>query len=136
MKKVRNIYVLETSDLKILETVSLLNKDNYYPLAEGVYKILSGASDEEVDKFNEFPTYKTLISYNSKKVSRLIVMLIRYHYLERVYDPNSDKLYLKVAPKGESELIKYHKKHKYKFAKKEVNFEPTIVKLDLNNLKQ
>ena len=39
MKKVRNLYVLETSDLKILETGSLLNKDSYYPLAEGIYKI-------------------------------------------------------------------------------------------------
>ena len=112
MKKVRSVYVLETSDLKILETVTFLNKDNYYPLPEGVYKILSGVDDEETEKFSELPTYKTLISYNSKKVSRLIVMLIRYHYLERVYDPVSDKLYLKVAPKGEVELVKYHKKHK------------------------
>lgn len=135
MKKVRNIYVLETSDLKILETVSLLNKDSYYPLPEGVYKILSGVDDEETEKFYELPTYKTLISYNSKKVSRLIVMLIRYHYLERVYDEASDKLYLKVAPKGETELVKYHKKHKYKFTKKEVNLEPTIVKLDLSKIK-
>ena len=135
MKKVRSVYVLETSDLKILETVSLLNKDSYYPLAEGVFKILSGVDDEETEKFNELPTYKTLISYNSKKVSRLIVMLIRYHYLERVYDPSSDKLYLKVAPKGETELIKYHKKHKYKFTKKEVNLEPTIVKLDFSKIK-
>lgn len=135
MKKIRNLYVLETSDLKILETVSLLNKDNCYPLAEGVYKILCGLDDEEAIKFNELSTYKTLISYNSKKVSRLIMMLLRYHYLERVYDPCSDKLYLKVAPKGETELVKYHKKHKYIFAKKEVNFEPTIVKLDLSKIK-
>ena len=135
MKKVRNLYVLETSDLKIIETISLLNNDNYYPLAEGVYKILVGLYDEEAVKFNEFPTYKTLISYNSKKVSRLIMMLLRYHYLERVYDPSSDKLYLKVAPKGETELVKYHKKHKYKFTKKEVNLEPTIVKLDLSKIK-
>lgn len=135
MKKVRSVYVLETSDLKILETVSLLNKDNYYPLAEGVYKILVGVDDEEAEKFSELATYKTLISYGSKKVSRLIMMLLRYHYLERVYDPVSDKLYLKVAPKGEVELVKYHKKHKYKFTKKEVNLEPTIVKLDLTKIK-
>ena len=132
MKKVRNAYVLETSDLKILETVSLLNKDSYYPLPEGVYKILAGVDDDETETFSELATYKTLISYNSKKVSRLIVMLLRYHFLERVYDPVSDKLYLKVAPKGEVELVKYHKKHKYKFTKKEVNLEPTIVKLDLS----
>lgn len=135
MKKNKNGYILETSDLKILETVSLLNKDSYYPLPEGVYKILSGVDDEETEKFKDLVTYKTLISFNSKKVSRLIMMLLRHHYLERVYDESSDKLYLKVAPKGEVELVNYHKRHKYKFAKKEVNFEPTIVKLDLSKIK-
>ena len=131
MKKVRNIYALETTDFKILDTVSLLNKEHYYPLAEGVFKILTGVDDEETDKFSELPTYKTLISYTSKKISRFIMMLLRYHFLERIYDPVSDKLYLKVAPKGEVELVKYHKKHKYKFTTKKVNVEPTIVKLDL-----
>ena len=135
MKKVRNVYVLETTDYKILETVSLLNKDNYYPLAEGVYKILTGVDDEETDQFSELDTYKTLISYTSKKISRFIMMLLRYHYLERVYDQVSDKLYLKVAAKGEVELVKYHKKHKYKFTTKKVNLEPTIVKLDLSKTK-
>ena len=136
MKKARNEYILETSDYKILETVSLLNKNDLYPLSEGVYKILAGVDDDETKLYKNIATYKTLISYNSKKVARLIMMLLRYHYLERVYDPASDKLYLKVAPKGEMELVKYHKKHKYKFATKEVNNEPTIVKLNLNNLKQ
>lgn len=135
MKKVRNVYVLETTDYKILETVSLLNKDSYYPLAEGVYKILTGVDDEETDRFSELDTYKTLISYTSKKISRFIMMLLRYHYLERVYDPSSDKLYLRVAAKGEVELVKYHKKHKYKFTTKKVNLEPTIVKLDLSKTK-
>ena len=135
MKKVRNVYVLETSDYKILETVSLLNKDNFYPLPEGVYKILSGVVDEEIESFKDIATYKTLISYNSKKISRLIMMLLRYHFLERVYDPLSDKLYLKLAPKGIMDLEKYHKKHKYKFTTKKVNAEPTIVKLDLSKNK-
>ena len=136
MKKARNEYILETSDYKILETVSLLNKNDLYPLSEGVYKILAGVDDDETKLYKNIATYKTLISYNSKKVARLIMMLLRYHYLERVYDPESDKLYLKVAPKGEMDLVKYRKKHKYKFATKEVNNEPTIVKLNLNNLKQ
>lgn len=130
MRKQNNVYVLETSDLKILETVSLLNKDKYYPLPEGVYLILSGDDDEEIQKFSHLPTFKTLISYNQKKVSRFIVMLLRYHYLERIYDPESDKLYLKIAPLGETALIKYHKKHKYKFTTKKVNKSPTIVKLE------
>ena len=132
MRKERNINVLETSDLKILETVSLLNKDNYYPLPEGVYRILVGDEDEDIAKFSYLSTYKTLISFNQKKISRLIVMLLRYRYLERVYDPDTDKLYLKVAPLGETELLKYHKKHKYTFTKKKVNKSACIVKLDLS----
>ena len=130
MKKERNVYVLDTSDYKILETISLLNKEHYYPLPEGVYRILSGDNDEEYLPFSNYPTYKTLISYNQKKISRLIVMLLRYRFLERVYDSNTDKLYLKIAPLGESELVKYHKKHKYAFKKKKVNKSPSIVRLD------
>ena len=130
MRKQRNVYVLETCDLKILETVSLLNKDKYYPLSEGVYLILSGDDDEDIEKFSYLPTYKTLISFNQKKISRLIVMLLRYRYLERVYDSNTDKLYLKISPLGETELIKYHKKHKYKFTTKKVKKLPCIIKLE------
>ena len=130
MRKERNVYVLETCDLKILETVSLLNKDNYYPLSEGVYLILTGDDDEDIQKFSYLPTFKTLISFTQKKISRLIVMLIRYRYLERVYDEASDKLYLKIAPLGETELIKYRKKHKYNFTTKKVKKSPVIVKLE------
>ena len=130
MRKERNIYVLETSDLKILETVSLLNKEKYYPLPEGVFLILSGDDDEDIEKFSYLPTFKTLVSYNQKKISRLIVMLLRYKYLERVYDPNTDKLYLKIAPLGETELVKYHKKHKYKFTTKKVKKNTCIIKLE------
>ena len=130
MRKERNVYVLETCDLKILETVSLLNKDNYYPLSEGVYLILTGDDDEDIQKFSYLPTFKTLISFTQKKISRLIVMLLRYRYLERVYDEASDKLYLKIAPLGETELIKYRKKHKYNFTTKKVKKSPVIVKLE------
>ena len=131
MRKEKGVYVLETTDYKILDTVYLLNQDSYYPLPEGVYKILTGSEDEDVVMFNHLPTYKTLISYGSKKISRYIIMLIRYKYLERVYDEKSDKLYLKVSTQGELALVKYHKKHKYSFKQKQVNLEPTIVKLNL-----
>ena len=130
MKKERNVYILETTDYKILETVYLLNKDNYYPLAEGVFKILTGSDDDEIEEFKDFVTYKTLVSYSSKKVSRFIVMLLRYKYLERIYDEKTDKLYLKVSPKGEMELVNYHKKHKYNFVKKKVNKTKTIIRIE------
>ncbi len=130
MKKSGRVYILETTDYKILETVSLLNNDKYYPLPEGVFKILTGSIDEEIDPFRDLPTYKTLISYTSKKISRFIMMLLRYHYLERIYDEKSDKLYLKISILGESSLIKYHKKHKYNYVRKKVNKNPTIIKID------
>ena len=120
MKKEANQYKLCTNDLKIIETISLLNKEDKYPLPECVYLILTGDEGEDMEEFKELPTYKTLVSYPSKKISRLIIMLIRYQYLERIYDEASDKLYLKVAPKGEMELLKYHTKHKYKYVRKQV----------------
>ena len=132
MKKESNVYKLCTNDLKIIETISLLNEMDIYPLPEGVYKILKGDESEEIDPYRELSTYKTLVSYNSKKVSRLIVMLIRYKYLERIFDEATNELYLKVAPKGETELIKYRKKHKYKFAKKQVKSKPLFVTIKKN----
>lgn len=120
MRKEANQYKLCTNDLKILETISLLNKEDKYPLAECVYLILTGDESEDVQEFSNLPTFKTLVSYPSKKVSRLIIMLIRYGYLERIYDEASDKLYLKISIKGDMELLKYHKKHKYGYKKKQV----------------
>ena len=132
MKKEANQYKLCTNDLKIIETVSLLNKEDKYPLTECVYLILTGDESEEIEEFKNLPTYKTLVSYPSKKISRLIVMLIRYQFLERIYDEGSDKLYLKVAPKGEMELIKYRKKHKYKFVTKQVKRKQLYVTIKKN----
>ena len=132
MKKESNVYKLCTNDLKIIETISLLNEKDIYPLPEGVYKILKGDESEEIDPYRNLSTYKTLVSYNSKKVSRLIVMLIRYKYLERIYDEATNELYLKVAPKGEAELIKYRKKHKYKFTKKQVKSKPLFATIKKN----
>ena len=82
--------------------------------------------------FSSLSTYKTLVSYPSKKMSRLIMMLLRYHYLERIYDEASDEMYLKVADKGTIALVNYHKKHKYKFVQKKVNHKPLFLKKNIN----
>ena len=129
MKKISGVYVLDTSDIKILVTVSELNKENYYPLNEGVYKILTGSEDPDIFEFRGLPTYKTLLSFSSKKVSRLILMLLRYNYLERIYDKVTNALYLKITVKGQLEIENYKKKHKYKFIKKENKKAPVIVKI-------
>ena len=88
--------------------------------------------DIDLDDFMSIPTYKTLVSYPSKKISKHIMMLLRYSYLERIYDEASNELYLKVAPKGEVELIKYHKKHKYKFKEKQVKKKQLYAAIEKN----
>ena len=76
------------------------------------------------------PTYATLLSYSSKHVSRLIMMLVRNHYLEKVYDEKTNELYLSISAKGEMFLRDYSKKHKYSFIKKNANKKPTIVEIN------
>lgn len=121
---------LTTTHFKILETVEYLNNGHFYPLAHGVRKILMGEEDEETLSFKDCPTYGTLISYPSKKISRYVMMLQRYHYLGKKYDPVSDKLYLEISELGISTLLKYRKKHKLTYKKKKYLKEVTIVKID------
>ena len=128
VKNVKGL-TLTTTHYKILETVEFLNKKDYYPLAHGVRKILMGEKDDETLLFNDAPTYGTLISYPSKKISRYVMMLQRYHYLEKKYDPVSDKLYLKISDLGSMALLKYQKRHKNSYKKKECLKEVTIVKI-------
>ena len=120
---------LTTTHYKILETVEYLNEKNFYPLSHGVRKILMGEEDEETIAFKDAPTYGTLISYPSKKISRYIMMLQRYHYLGKKYDPKTDKLYLMISELGKVTLLKYLKKHKLTYKKKKYNKEITIVNI-------
>ena len=129
MRYQKETYKPSTSDIKILDTVELLNKRNLYPLPQGVFKILSGSSEPEFIIFHDLPTYRTLTSYSSKHISRLIMMLIRNGYLAKIYDEKSNELYLKITEKGSIYLFDYHKKYKYLFKKKGVNKKPLIVEI-------
>ena len=51
-------------DIKILDTISNLNKQGMYPLSDGVYKIVAGIVDEETANLRDEPTFATLISSN------------------------------------------------------------------------
>jgi len=124
-----NEFRLTTSHYKILLTVSLLNDLGYYPLPSGIRKILIGKVDDETKEFVEFPTFNTLISFPSKKISRYVMMLHRYHYVDKIYDSKTDELYIKITDLGLSSLLKYQKKHKRSFTKKKVTSNPTIVKI-------
>ena len=73
----RKVFVPSTSDIKILRTVQILNSKDLYPLSLAIYKILSGSGEDEYLEYRNMPTYATLLSYSSKHVSRLIMMLCR-----------------------------------------------------------
>lgn len=130
MRKVSKVFVPSTSDIKILRTVQLLNSKNLYPLPQGVFKILSASGEDEYIIYRDFSTYGTILSYSSKHISRLIMMLVRNHYLEKIFDEKTNELYLSITPKGEMFLRDYEKKHKYSFKKKTINSKPLIVKIN------
>ena len=106
-----------------------LNKQSYYPLNEGVYKILAGILDDETAAFSDLVTFATLTSYSSKKICHLTLMLFKQGLLGKIFDPDSKTLYLRITEKGEEFLNSYFKKHKKSFAKRKSKVVPTIVKI-------
>ena len=121
---------LTTSHYKIMLTISYLNKEHLYPLSEGVYRILIGDVADDIIIYKDCPTYGTLISFNSKKVSRYIMMLCRYGYIGKKYDEKSNELYLEITPKGELASSKYFKRYQGELKKKTPKGKPCIVKID------
>ena len=123
-------FELNQTYCKVLLTISELNKQSYYPLNEGVYKILVGIIDDEVMPFSHISSFGTLTSYSSKKICHLTLMLFRKGLIGKVFDPESKKLYLRTTEKGEEALNKYFAKHTRGFAKRKQKSVPTIVKID------
>ena len=122
-------FELNQTYCKVLVTISELNKQSYYPLNEGVYKILAGILDDEVLPFSNLESFGTLTSYSSKKICHLTLMLFRRGLIGKVYDASSKKLYLRTTEKGEEALNKYFAKHKKGFARRKQKNVPTIVKI-------
>ena len=122
-------FELNQTYCKVLYTISKLNEQSYYPLNEGVYKILVGIVDDEVLPFANIDSFGTLTSYTSKKICHLTLMLFRKGLVGKVFDPESKKLYLRTTEKGEEALKYYFAKHKKGFAKRKQKNVPTIVKI-------
>lgn len=122
-------FELNQTYAKVLLTISELNKQSYYPLNEGVYKILAGIIDDETTQFSDLITFATLTSYSSKKICHLTLMLFKQGLIGKIFDPDSKTLYLRVTDKGEEFLNSYFKKHKNSFAKRKSKVVPTIVKI-------
>ena len=126
MKEVK----LNQTYYKVLITIKALNDLHYYPLNEGIYKILVGVVDEDTKPFVDLDCFGTLISFTSKKVCRLTMMLYRYGYLGRVFDTQTKKLYFSLTDKGIEATETFLRNHKKPFARRNKNVTPTIVKID------
>ena len=96
MKEVK----LNQTYYKVLITIKALIDLHYYPLNEGIYKILVGVVDEDTKQFVDLDCFGTLISFTSKKVCRLTMMLYRYGYIGRIFDTQTKKLYFSLTDKG------------------------------------
>lgn len=129
MKKIKEKFIPSLTDVKILMTIKYLNDHNYFPISEGVYKILKGVLDKDTIELTDCPTFQTVISLPQKKVSNHIFMLVRYQYLKKIYHQKNDELYLMVTEKGTIYLDTFLSKHKILLNKKETNKKPTIIKI-------
>ena len=114
---------------KVLLTISELNKKSYYPLNEGIFKILAGVIDDETSSFVDVVTFGTLTSYTSKKICHLTLMLYRHGFIEKIFDANTKKLYWRINHKGEESLRKFFLHHKRGFARRKPKSSPSIVKI-------
>jgi len=122
-------FVLNQTYCKVLLTISELNKRSFYPLNEGIFKILAGIIDDETKPFMEIVTFGTLSSYGSKKICHLSLMLYRHGFIEKIFDPVSKKLYFRTTDKGEESLDAFFKKHHCSFAKRKQKSAVTIAKI-------
>ncbi|MCR5505700.1 MAG: hypothetical protein K6F07_01740 [Bacilli bacterium] len=121
---------LTITHFKMLDTVLYFNKKELYPLAEGVYKIVAGIVDEETVEYMNCPTFATLVSFSSKKVCRYLLMLQRYGFLRKVFDRETNELYLSITPQGKDAVEMYHRKHRLQYVKKKREVKKTIVKIE------
>ena len=122
-------FAINQTYYKVLLTISELNKKSYYPLNEGIYKILAGVIDDETSSFVNVITFATLTSYSSKKICHLTLMLFRHELIGKIFDPESKKLYFRTTEKGEAVLKEFANKHKCSFARKKPKSEVTIAKI-------
>ena len=122
-------FAINQTYYKVLLTISELNKKSYYPLNEGLYKILSGTVDDETTAFMDIVTFATLTSFSSKRICHLTLMLFRHGYIGKIFDPNTKLFYFRTTELGEEKLLEFAKKHRCSFARRKQKSSNTIVKI-------
>ena len=120
---------ISITHIKILITISSLNKKGLYPVSDGIYKIVAGIVDEETANYMDEPAFGTLISFNSKKVCRYLLALQRHKYIKKVYCPKKDTLVYATTETGEDEIARFNKRHKKPLVKKKRTVKETIYRL-------
>lgn len=131
LKKNGDVYSINISEYKILLTIFLLNEKHYYPTHKGVNYILKGELNSDTYLFQDLETFKTLISLSNKKISFIVLSLIRHGLVKLIYDKNNNDKYLFITDKGEEYLFDYKKNHKINLKKKEnnLNKKKEIIKI-------
>lgn len=120
---------LVITHIKIIDTISHLNKKGLYPISDGIYKIIAGVVDSETTQYMDEPTFGTLISFNSKKTCRYLLALQRHGYIKKIYCPKKDRLVYITTQSGEDALAKFHKRYKKPYIKKVKVVPETIYKM-------
>lgn len=121
LKKNSDVYSINISEYKILLTIYLLNEKHYYPTHKGVNFILKGEINDDTYLFKDLETFKTLISLSNKKISFIVLSLIRHELIKLIYDKNGSDKYLFITDKGEEYLFDYKMNHKIILKKKNIN---------------
>jgi hypothetical protein len=120
---------INITHIKLLATISSLNRKKLYPISDGIYKIVAGIIDNETAAYVDEPAFGTLISFTSKKVCRYLLALQRHKYIKKIYAPKKDCLVYATTELGETTLNKYMNRRKREFIKKERNIKETIIKI-------
>lgn len=113
---------------KLLLTIDYLNELGYTPSVSGVLKIITGVIDEETDNFTLCPTFQTLVSYGSKRLSRDINTLVSYGYLQRIHKEEYSDYFFIVSESGKAIISYFKAHHKISLTKHEIKKKPTIIK--------
>ena len=120
---------LTITHYKLLDTIKWLKDKKLYATAMGIFKIVHGNLDEDTVNITDCPTFGTLISYGSKKISRYLLALYRYKFIAKIYDRKTDEMYFVLNIKGLDSLEVFHKKHPLSYKKVERKFKRQIVEL-------
>ena len=113
---------------KLLLTVRYLNELGYTPSVSGILKIITGIIDEDTDKFALCPTFQTLVSYGSKRLSRDINTLVSSGYLRRILNESFSDYYFEITDNGKMIMDDFKAHHKISLSKHETKKIPTIIK--------